>query len=207
MSVHVTFVRHGETEWHAEDRYAGVSDIALTERGAAQGRALAQWAAGADLDAVWASPLTRSQETARGSAARAGVPVQVDPRLRELDFGVAEGLSRAELQDRFPDDLAAFQADPVEHHFPKGEDPVEAVDRYLAFLADLETRHPNGRVLVVGHSTAIRLTLCRLLGVPLREYRRVFPFLVNCALNEVILRDGAISLLALNRPVTLGEPQ
>jgi probable phosphoglycerate mutase len=205
MSVQVIFVRHGETEWHAENRYAGLSDVALTARGHAQGRALADWAAQADLDAVWASPLTRSRETARDSAERAGVPVQVDPRLLEVDFGIAEGLTRAEMEDRFPADLAAFQSDPVEHHFPKGENPMEAVDRYLTFLADLEADHPDGRVLVVGHSTAIRLTLCHLLGVPLRKYRRVFPFLVNCALNEIILRDGAISLLALNLPVTSGE--
>ena len=207
MSVQVTFVRHGETQWHAENRYAGVSDVALTSRGHAQGRALADWAARAGLDAVWASPLTRSQETARDSAQRAGVPVQVDRRLREVDFGVAEGLTRAEMQDRFPDDLAAFQSDPVEHHFPKGEHPTDAVDRYLAFLAELETDHPNSRVLVVGHSTAIRLTLCQLLGVPLREYRRVFPYLVNCALNEITLRDGSGSLLAFNLPVTPGELQ
>jgi broad specificity phosphatase PhoE len=207
MSVQVIFVRHGETQWHAENRYAGVSDVALTQRGHAQGRALADWAAQAGLDAVWASPLTRSQETARDSARRAGVPVQVDQRLREVDFGVAEGLTRAEMEDRFPDDLAAFQSDPVEHHFPKGEHPTEAVDRYLAFLADLETDHPDSRVLVVGHTTAIRLTLCHLLGVPLREYRRVFPYLLNCALNEIVLRDGGVSLLTLNRPVSSGEPQ
>lgn len=205
MSVHVILVRHGETEWHAENRYAGVSDVALTERGRAQGRALADWAAEAGLDEVWASPLSRSQETAQDSGVRAGVPVQVDPRLREVDFGVAEGLTRAEMRDRFPDVLAAFQSDPVQNHFPQGENPKNAADRYVAFLDELEARHPDGRVLVVAHSTAIRLTLCRLLGVPLREYRRVFPVLVNCALNEVVLRGGAMSLLALNRPVTSGE--
>ncbi|GHB47631.1 phosphoglycerate mutase [Streptomyces viridiviolaceus] len=203
MTLHVVFVRHGESVWHAENRYAGGTDIALTERGYAQARALAEWAGQAGLTAVWASPQVRSQETARGSATHTGLPLEVDPRLRELDFGIAEGLTRDEMSRRFPDHLAAFQDDPVRNHFPKGEDPLAATDRYLAFLADLKAAHPEGgRVLVVAHSTAIRLTLCRLLGLPLRSYRQVFPFLANCALNELILRDGVPSLLALNRPVT-----
>jgi probable phosphoglycerate mutase len=207
LSLHVIFVRHGETVWHAENRYAGSTDIALTERGHAQSRALADWAEQADLTAIFASPLTRSQETARESAGRTGLPVSVDPRLRELDFGIAEGLTRAEMQQRFPDYLAAFTTDPVTHHFPKGENPVEAADRYLAFLTDLQADHREGRVLVVGHSTAIRLAFCRLLGLPLRQYRRTFPFLANCALNEVVLNDGVPSLLTLNRPVTPGAPR
>ncbi|MCN9241522.1 histidine phosphatase family protein [Streptomyces sp. RY43-2] len=204
MSTHVILVRHGETVWHAENRYAGGTDVALTARGHAQAEALADWAEQAELTAVWASPLTRSRETAQPSVARTGLPLRADPRLRELDFGIAEGLTRAEMRRRFPDDLAAFQHDPVAHHFPEGENPVDAGDRYLEFLADLRAHHPDGRVLVVGHSTAIRLALCRLLGLPPREYRRVFPYLDNCALNEVVLRDGVSSLLTLNRPVTPG---
>ncbi|MGW3422332.1 histidine phosphatase family protein [Streptomyces phaeochromogenes] len=205
MSLHVILVRHGETLWHAENRYAGSTDIALTEHGHAQSRALADWAGQADLTAIFASPLARSQETARDSAVRTGLPVRVDERLRELDFGIAEGLTRAEMQQRFPDHLAAFGTDPVTNHFPKGENPLDASDRYLAFLTDLQAEHHEGRVLVVGHSTAIRLALCRLLGLPLRQYRRTFPFLANCALNELVLRDGVPSLLTLNRPVTPGE--
>jgi probable phosphoglycerate mutase len=204
LSLHVIFARHGESVWHAENRYAGSTDIALTEHGHAQSRALADWAEQADLSAIWASTLTRSQVTARESAVRTGLPVRVDARLRELDFGIAEGLTRAEMQQRFPDHLAAFRTDPVTNHFPKGENPLAAGDRYLEFLTGLQAGHREGRVLVVGHSTAIRLALCRVLGLPLRDYRRTFPFLANCALNEVVLSDGVPSLLTLNRPVTPG---
>lgn len=201
MSLHVIFVRHAESVWHAENRYAGGSDIALTERGHAQAGALAEWAQEADLTAIYASPLSRSQQTAQTSAERTGLPLHVDPRLRELDFGVAEGLTRAEMRQRFPDDLAAFLTDPVRNHFPKGEHPLDTTGRHLAFLTDLRAEHRHDRVLIVGHSTAIRLTLCHLLDLPLRNYRKIFPFLANCALNELVLHDGVPSLLALNRPV------
>jgi probable phosphoglycerate mutase len=203
VSLRVILVRHGESVWHAENRYAGTTDIALTGRGHAQARALAAWALQADLAAVWASPQTRSKETARPCATAAGLPLKTDWRLRELDFGIAEGLTRGEMHRRFPAHLAAFHDDPVGHHFPRGENPAGAAGRYLEFLADLRAAHPQGgRVLVVAHSTAIRLTLCRLLGLPLRSYRQVFPFLANCALNELALDDGAASLLALNSPAS-----
>ncbi|MFB4420027.1 histidine phosphatase family protein [Streptomyces sp. QL37] len=207
MSLHVFLVRHGESVWHAGNRYAGVTDIALSEHGRAQAAGLASWAERADLTAVWSSPMRRCRQTAEGSAARAGLPLNLEPRLRELDFGVAEGLTRPEMRERLPGALKAFEADPVGNHFPEGEDPVAAGERYAGFLAGLRAGHQEGRVLVVAHSTAIRLALCRLLGVPLRDYRRVFPYLANCALNELILRDGTASLLALNQHVTPGVPE
>jgi probable phosphoglycerate mutase len=207
MSLHVFLVRHGESVWHEENRYAGVTDIDLSEHGHTQAARLASWAGRADLTAVWSSPMRRCLRTAEGSAARAGLPLSVEPRLREVDFGIAEGMTRAEMRERLPGTLKAFEADPVGSHFPQGEDPAAAAERCAGFLAGLRAGHPEGRVLVVAHSTAIRLTLCRLLGVPLRDYRRVFPHLANCALNELILRDGTPALLALNQHVTPGVPE
>ncbi|AKH85433.1 phosphoglycerate mutase [Streptomyces sp. CNQ-509] len=221
MSLNVIFVRHGESVWHGENRYAGATDIDLTDHGRDQAAALADWAAQAGLTAVWSSPMLRCRQTAAGSAAAAGLPLHLDPRLRELDFGVAEGLTRAEMRERMPEAVASFEADPVASHFPEGEDPAAVVERYVAFLADLRAEHDtgaqgdgkqtggkesDGRILVVAHSTAIRLTLCRLLDLPLRDYRRRFPHLANCALNELVLSDGTPSLLTLNRPVTPGVP-
>lgn len=221
MSLNVIFVRHGESVWHGENRYAGATDIDLTDHGRDQAAALADWAAQAGLTAVWSSPMLRCRQTAADSAARAGLPLHLDPRLRELDFGVAEGLTRAEMRERMPEAVASFEADPVASHFPEGEDPAAVVERYVAFLTDLRAEHDaggqgtggrgnggesGGRILVVAHSTAIRLTLCRLLDLPLSDYRRRFPRLANCALNELVLSDGTPSLLTLNRPVTPGVP-
>lgn len=201
MSLHLVLARHGESEWHAENRYAGVSEIELTPHGRHQARSLAAWAAIAGLDAVWSSPQRRAYASAEPAAKANGLPLEVDLRLRELDFGVAEGLTRSEMTARFPEDLDAFRDDPVAHHFPGGEHPEDAAARYVQFLGEVERRHPSGRVLVVAHSTAIRLTLCALLGVPLSRYRAVFPLLVNCALTEVVLQGGQAALLSLNVPV------
>ncbi|GGQ43738.1 putative phosphoglycerate mutase [Actinomadura coerulea] len=194
-------VRHGETEWHADNRYAGISDVALTPRGLDQARALAAWAGTARPDAVWCSDLSRSRLTAAPSAAAIGARLHVDERLRELDFGHGEGLTRAEMERKFPEELRAFLADPVAAHLPGGEDPAAAARRFTACLDDIARLHEGGRVLVVGHSTAIRLALCRLLGMPLKDYRRRFPSLGNCALTEIRLRDGEAALLEFNTPL------
>lgn len=197
----LVLVRHGETEWHAENRYAGSSDVALTARGREQARLLAAWAAAARPAAVWASDLSRARLTAAACAAALGTDVRVDGRLRELDFGEGEGLTRAEMDRKFPDALRAFLADPVAGHLPGGEDPARATVRFAAALHDIASRHPDGRVLVVAHSTMIRLALCDLLGIPLGHYRRRFPNLGNCALTEIRLGDGEAALLEFNTAI------
>ena len=199
--THLVLVRHGETEWHAENRYAGVTNVPLTARGLEQARQLAGWAVAARLDAVFTSNLTRAQRTANLCAEATGLRPQVDERLRELDFGHGEGLTSAEMREQFPEALQAFQADPVTGHLPGGEDPTDAAHRFTSCLFDIAGRHPGGRVLVVAHTTAIRLALCRLLGLPLRDYRRLFPSVRNCALTEIRLTDDEVALLEFNTPL------
>ncbi|MFI9822031.1 histidine phosphatase family protein [Streptomyces sp. NPDC052013] len=196
-------VRHGETAWHAENRYAGRTDVPLTERGRRQASALGTWAAGQRLDAVLCSPLSRARLTAEPAATALGLTPWVDERLYEVDFGRGDGLTRAEMAEAFPDELAAFLADPVAHHLPGGEDPAAAADRAVDCLEEVARKLPDGRVLVVAHSTLLRLVLCKLLGIPLAHYRRVFPALENGALTELRLRAGEASLLRLNAPADL----
>ena len=83
-----------------------------------------------------------------------------------------------------------------------GEDPVAAAERFIDCLSDVCRAHPDGRVLVVAHTTVIRLALCSLIGIPLKEYRRLFPAVRNCALTELLRVDGRTAVLEFNTPVT-----
>ncbi len=199
--TNICLVRHGETIWHAENRYAGVSDVGLSRLGRAQAARLAAWASSAGLSAVWASSLSRALDTAAPCADRARLPLQVDPRLRELDFGDGEGLTATEMRARFPGAFAAFEIDPVANHLPGGEDPVAAVGRFVAGLDEIAADHPVGRILVVAHTTVIRLALCHFLEAPLEDYRRLFPVIRNCALTEVRLEGRRAALLQFNAPI------
>ncbi|MEE6269912.1 MULTISPECIES: histidine phosphatase family protein [Streptomyces] len=199
-------VRHGETVWHAENRYAGRSDVPLTDRGREQARTLAHWATTADLTAIWTSPLTRARLTAAPAADACGLTPHVDERLYELDFGQGEGLTRDEMRQRFPRGVADFLADPAEHHLPGGEHPRHAAERAAACLTDIARDQPHGRILVVAHSTLIRVLLCHLLGIPLAAYRRTFPELHNGALTEIRLDGTHTALLRLNAPTHTETP-
>ena len=194
----ILLVRHGETVWHKENRYAGRSDVALTVRGQAQADQLAAWAVTARITAVWSSPLSRAQKTATPVAKTLGLSLQTDERLIELDFGQGEGLTSAEMSARIPEAFAAFRADPVKNFLPGGEDPAHAVERAISALIEI-SMISNQQSLVVAHSTLIRLVLCQLLGIPLSQYRAVFPTLDNCSITEIDLNpDKSASLLHFN---------
>jgi len=194
-------VRHGATVWHAENRYAGSSDVALDPNGYAQAERLAAWASETKLAAIWCSPLTRARETAAPAARATGLVPNVDERLREIDFGQIEGKTMAEAQQLFPEEIRRFKADPATYPMPGGEDPHEAAHRAVSTLRDIAVVHPNGRVLVIAHNTLMRLALCSVMGIPLARYRTVFPAVRNGALTEIRLEGENAALLQYNSPL------
>jgi probable phosphoglycerate mutase len=182
-----------------------VSDVALTETGRAQAEALGRWAAAHPVDAVWTSTVSRAIRTAEPACRALGITARRDPALRECDFGVLEGRTLAEFAAEDPGAAAAFRADPVAHPFPGAEDPAAAAERGAAALRRIAAAHQGGRVLVVAHNTLLRLVLCRLLSVPLADYRRVFPRLRNAAVSEVRVEAGSVGLISLNVPCETPE--
>ncbi|MEU6573954.1 histidine phosphatase family protein [Streptomyces sp. NPDC046805] len=199
-STTLLLARHGQTVWHAENRYAGVSDVALTDTGREQAEALGRWVAAHPVDAVWTSTVSRAILSAEPACRTLGLTPHREPDLRECDFGTMEGRTLAELAARDPQAAAAFRADPVAHHFPGAEDPRAAAARGTAALRRIAAAHPGERVLVVAHSTLLRLVLCSLLSIPVSEYRRVFPKLRNVAVSEIRLDGESAALLSLNVP-------
>lgn len=206
--ITIHFLRHGETVWHHDNRYAGVSDVALTDRGRQQAQELAPWAAAADIRLVATSDLSRAIQTGQPVAAVAGVAHHVDPGLREVDFGRGEGLTRTEMHGLFPAELAAFLANPASVPLPGGERGVDAAERGLRALAAISGPFDDQTIAVVAHSTLIRLMLCRLLGLPLDDYRRRFPVMGNATVTTVRVPPGrtardlaaAAELIRFNAP-------
>jgi 2,3-bisphosphoglycerate-dependent phosphoglycerate mutase len=199
----LTLVRHGQTVWHAENRYAGVSDVPLDDTGRAQAVALAEWARRGRFDALVCSPVSRARITAEPVAAALGLEPEVVEELRETDFGIAEGRTLAELRVSHPNAAAAFVADPVAHPFPGAEPPAAAAERAVGALRGVAQRHRGRSVLVVAHNTLLRLALCAWLGIPLARYRAVLPRLDNAAATRLRVPADPTrppALLALNVP-------
>ena len=86
---HIYFVRHGQTVWNVENKICGATDIELTELGHAQAKELGQRIAkeGTDIDMILYSPLVRAADTARRISEATGIPMRMEPRLKEQNFG------------------------------------------------------------------------------------------------------------------------
>jgi probable phosphoglycerate mutase len=195
--------RHGQTVWHRENRYAGVSDIDLTETGRLQADSLAEWARTAQPQAIVCSPVRRAVETARPSADVLGLRPHLEDDLREVSFGVAEGRTMAEMHADDSDMVAKFRDDPVSHPFPGSDSIALAAQRGADALVRTAAEHPGETVLVVAHNTLLRLALCSLLGIEVRRYRTVFPRLDNGTLTTLRISPGQTlaSLLSFNVPL------
>ncbi|WP_330283414.1 histidine phosphatase family protein [Streptomyces sp. NBC_00588] len=200
MTTTLLLARHGQTVWHAENRYAGVSDVALTETGRAQAEALGRWAGAHPVDAIWTSTVSRAIATAEPACRALGLTPHREHELRECDFGVMEGRTLAEFAAQDPAAAAAFRADPVAHPFPGAEDPRAAADRGAAAVRRIAAAHDGERVLVVAHNTLLRLILCRFLSIPLAHYRRALPQLHNAAVTELRMDAESVGLISLNVP-------
>ena len=187
----VYLARHGESDWNAANRFQGHRDRPLTDLGRRQADALAELVAQENVDAIYSSPLIRALETARIVAARTGLEVTELDGLREVDTGSWSGLSRAEVQERFPEGFERWIAGGS--GWEDGETYEEMGERVLRAIRAIAAAHPNGRVLVVSHGGPIRAVQSAAEGIELHEYRRLRPVEPNARLSAVAVRNGTIT--------------
>lgn len=157
--------RHGEPEG-AKGRFCGALEVALSADGHRQAEALAAALPSLDPVAVYTSPARRAVETARPIAAQLGVAPVVEPDLRELDFGEADGLRYEEAGARWPALYAEWLRAPTRVCFPGGEAFSGFRTRALAVVARVQMRHPDAAVVVVTHAGVIRTLLAHWLSIP-----------------------------------------
>jgi len=153
-------VRHGETETSARHVYSGQADIPLTDAGREQARLAAENLAGAGVDAVYSSPLSRAVETARAIGRATGAPLRIDERLIAGDYAPLEGLDREGARERFGSAFEDYRSDPFGSPVP-GMEPLErALER--ATRATSEALATSRCPVLVGHQGILRLVLVAL---------------------------------------------
>jgi probable phosphoglycerate mutase len=150
-------VRHGETDWNAVGRLQGHTDRPLSDFGRRQAHQLAKELGDEPLDAIYASDLARARETAEIAGERLGLPVVLDPDLREKDWGTWEGLTSVER------DRVDFVGESTEAH----------QERILQALRRIAERHPGGRILIVTHGGSMRRVQTAAMGMAM-------PVVENC---------------------------
>jgi broad specificity phosphatase PhoE len=170
-ATRVFMVRHGATVLSGEDRFAGATDVALSDEGRKQTRRLAERLSREKIAAIFASPLGRTVETAQILAAPHGLEVQTRDGLREISHGRWEQLTRREVEERFPEEAAEWEKDPYTFAPEGGESGLAVTARALPVLIELVREHCDETILVVSHKATIRLLLSSLLGFDPRRYR------------------------------------
>ncbi|MEP7347485.1 MAG: histidine phosphatase family protein, partial [Gemmatimonadaceae bacterium] len=164
-------VRHGATQLTAEDRFAGAIGVDLSDEGRWQAARLGERLSDEGIVALYCSPLSRTVETATIVAGHCALTIQTRDELREISHGRWEGLTRQEVEARFPGEYAAWEEDPFTFSPEGGESGVAVLARALPVIRDIVTKHTGERVLVVSHKATIRLVLSTLLGFDARGYR------------------------------------
>jgi probable phosphoglycerate mutase len=189
----ILMARHGETDWNRDQRFQGHADPPLNDVGREQAQALAERLAGERLDAVYTSPLHRASETAAIVAARLGLTPEPLDGLREVDVGSWSGLTRTDVEERFPEGYRRWLD--FGHGWDDGESYDELGERVLETLARVAARHPGGRILVVTHGGPMRAAEAASKAVSYADARRVASPIDNCAVYLFAFEDEQLRRL------------
>lgn len=188
-------IRHGQSTYNAEGRVQGQSDVPLSELGGRQGEAVAAALRGLPIEALYASPLRRAMETARPVAEALGLPIQTDPRLKEVHAGVFQDRVRSQLDELFPEVLARWRSGDPDFAIPGGETRRHLMERGRKVFDEI-LRSGHQQVAVVSHGGLIAAAIKSLLEIPAGRH----PFnLDNGSISQLTVDGPRVKLLTLNQ--------
>lgn len=186
----ILLARHGETDWNRDNRFQGHADPPLNESGRAQAAELARALADEPLAAIYSSPLRRAFETAQIVAASHGLEPMAVEALREVHVGSWQGLTRTEIEERFPEQFARWLD--YDQGWKDGESYDEMGRRVVAALLDLAAAHEDERILAVSHGGPVRAAYAVADGITHSEARRRGPVVANAFVAEFAVEEGVL---------------
>lgn len=164
-------LRHGQTAASRENRFSGHADPPLTDVGRAMAEQFAAAYARVPWTAIYRSPMQRCEQTLAPLLARTRVVPVVEDALKEIGYGEWEGLAHDEVRARFPDAYAYWAHDVASRGTPGGETAFQVAARAMSAVERIRARHTDGNVLIVSHKATLRIVVCALLGMDVREFR------------------------------------
>ena len=190
----IFLARHGETDWNRNERFQGHADPPLNAAGREQAHALSEALATQPLRAVYTSPLRRAAETAEVVAASRGLAVEPADGLREVDVGSWEGLTRTDVERRYPEQFRRWLVEQAQG-WEDGETYEEMGRRVVGTLLELAERHRDDPILAVTHGGPIRAAIAASERITHAEARRRGPVIGNCFVAVFAAGDGHLRRL------------
>ncbi|MDW7675732.1 MAG: alpha-ribazole phosphatase [Bacillota bacterium] len=189
-------IRHGETKWNSQLRYQGHTDVELSHNGHMQGKQLGERMAQLEPTAIYASDLSRAYQTAEYIAVKHNKEVKKSALLRELNFGIWEGLTFKEINQQHQDLATNWYKDPINLQIPNGELFADMQKRVLEFIDYLKANYTKDTIVIVSHGGTIRTIICSLLGIDLKKMWSLKQD--NTAVNILDFYDDHVVLSLLN---------
>lgn len=184
-------IRHGQTMWNSEGKIQGKTDIPLNEAGLLQAEILAEAMERHPVTAVYASPLKRAYQTAECVAGRQGLSVIAEEGLREVDFGLWEGMTWREIGERYPEDFVLWDKNPAEHS-PTGGERREDSQARISKAMERITGEARGDVALVAHGGILVFAVLWLIRK--RQEK-----------NEIIVKNASITTVEYDRKTGEGR--
>jgi broad specificity phosphatase PhoE len=171
--INIYIARHGETIWNEEGRIQGRSDPDLSPKGYAQSLALLEQLKDKPISAIYTSNLKRSFLTAEPIANHLGLPIQRQPELDEIAFGILEGKPLLKFDEALKSEWERFKDHRFTYHIPGGENYTDVANRIRPFIEKTLQNHEGQEVLIVGHRVVNRLLIGMLMEYPLDWVLRI----------------------------------
>jgi broad specificity phosphatase PhoE len=170
-------VRHGQTDWNRTGRWQGQAPFApgLNETGRSQVLAISDDLKDVTLSAIYSSDLLRARQTAELIAEPLGLSITLEPRLREIDLGVWEGMPSEEIEAKYSQELVERARNPLYSRAPNGESLQDVAERVLAAVEEIAASHRDESVLIVSHGIALAIIICRAEGFRMEDVYQHIP--------------------------------
>lgn len=191
----IYLIRHGEVDGAETPRYNGHADVPLSERGISQYHRLKERLATTRISACYTSDLSRCAVGAEIIGARLGLAPVRERNLRELDIGLWEGKSWAELMTEYPREWRARLADMANYRAPQGESLTDLSNRVMPVIKGIAGRHTGEEVLVVAHGGTNRVILLNAIGAPLSSLFKIEQD--YCCVNIIDYYTDGLSVVKL----------
>lgn len=194
MKLYIT--RHGTTEWNVQKRLQGWRDSNLTEDGRIRAIRLGESLTDVDFDMIYSSPQNRALETAKLIRGKKDTSIITLDALRELGFGIWEGMKWEDIEEQFPEQFSVYKSDPIKYIPIDGETYSELFTRIKNFLCEIKNKDYNN-ILIVTHGVTIKALIAAIKGLSLDEFSKL-PVYTGTALNIVEVNDGKLEIILEN---------
>lgn len=201
--VEIILVRHGETEWNAGEIFRGRADIPLNETGLKQAALAAEYLKDEKIDVIYSSPLRRSLKTAEAIAAHHKLPVTAVENLNDIDFGEWEGLTVAQVKERYDDVYQDWLDTPEQVKIPGGESLDDVKNRALPFVQSAVIRVGDGKIVFVSHRAVHKVLISALLTL---DNSAFWNFKIDTAGITRFMFDGNRTVLISHNDVSYLKP-